>query len=494
MSNSVVVSQSITYKPQQVFQPKYQLSQLTPQTGSTTITLTPSGRPETIFEIPSRVINLSKSILTFDVTPASEGTKARYMYADNIPFISSISLYTRNGVFLCDITSVEKYSNTIFRRHNRPEDVLTWDEPLAGTGLGDSSGFYEGLIIKSLLNNATTATIEFKDKNDDVRPITIATEVLKAVGAPDGATSFSNVSVTATTNGVKRPNKDPPRTLTEPAYYIQSASKPALTGPFVRVRLPLRLLSDTIISLDKDQYYGEPVFMRIIWNESKKIVWTATNLNDPDSGKTTSTADLVLSNLYLFACFEQNQVIIDDMLMKYRDGTSTYLCPYIITHKQQLSVGDVTLSVRYSTAQGQKIRRIYVVPYDTNEDVNTCNDHNNKAGAIITSYHTMLNNVRTSQINYNCTTGQDYTAYRHLIRGSCIHTQDEYYYNWCHEENFLVDLPVGTNRDLMDDGLTILNGEVKYDFLCSLTAVKNFYVFSVLQRMISISPNGIVFI
>lgn len=455
--SDLVVSQSIQYKEKEVLQPKYQLSQITQQTGGTTKSLTTSSNPESVFEIPAKVINFSRSILSFKVAPANEPTGtpdyARFLYADNIPFISNISLYTRTGVFLCDIPNIEKYTNLIFRRSNRVEDVETWDTPTTAPAYVDSSGAFEGLYMPKTLVTQPASTPE-------------------------------------------RPDSNPLKRIGEPAYFHGSTVKPALLEPWLNVRINLGMIKDTILSLDKGQYFGETVLLRVVYNQTTKIAWKSTDKADciaGASGPVIMDKGITLSSLYFFACFEQNQNVIDDLVQKFNAGTLTYLVPYVVSHRQLLETGAQTLSVRYSPAQGKKIKKILVAPYNTQDHTNTVNDHSNLNGSIVSSYHTVLNNVRTSQYNYDCTNGQDYMAFRHLVRGSCINSQDTYYYNWCHEENFEVNAPVGTNRDNHDDGL-LLDQEIKFDMIMETTANKNYFVFAVLQRKINVSSNGVVFL
>eukprot|EP00732_Lithocolla_globosa_P003151 Lithocolla_globosa_v1_NODE_2382_length_2028_cov_59.174861.p1 type:complete len:508 gc:universal NODE_2382_length_2028_cov_59.174861:245-1768(+) len=503
MSKSLV-AQSLDYDKTYVHNSKYHLSQNTQETGGTTVELTPSTNPVTKFQLAPNVINFSRSILTFDVAPQNEGTTALSMYADNIPFIRSMSLMTSKGLHLMDITDFYRYTNVIFRRHNRPEHVMTWDEPKAGSSTGDdatgnanavsnSNGFFEGLIHKSVV----TSTTVFKDTGGVTRTIALSggDGTMKATSGANGNGSLSSTS----TNGVKRPNNQSAKSFNEPDYLITSTEAGALRGPYLRVRLPLSLISESILSLDKGLYFGDTLTLKIVWNDTTKISWKHTAVSDVATGSAVADKKIDISELYLYTAIEQNQIIIDKIMANFNSGME-FLCPFVDGTFINLKAGKGTVTTRYDSAQGDKIKRIYVVPFDTTGNKNLVLSHSNQSttsppeiGNIVKNFYCLINNRRRTEFNINCEEGQDYYIYRHLVKGSCIDTRDTYYYNWCHEENFLVDLPVGTNRDNHDDGL-ILDKPTKFDFLCETTAERDFYVYTVFQRVLTIKPNFIDFV
>ena len=98
-----LVSRELDYKSVDVSHGSYQLSKITPQSESNIIT--PNGGEEAIFEIPgSKVINFGRSILSFQFTPGTAGSaKFNWIHCDWFPFIRQLQLYTREGLFLCDI-------------------------------------------------------------------------------------------------------------------------------------------------------------------------------------------------------------------------------------------------------------------------------------------------------------------------------------------------------------------------------------------------------
>eukprot|EP00732_Lithocolla_globosa_P005068 Lithocolla_globosa_v1_NODE_4986_length_1324_cov_201.917192.p1 type:complete len:199 gc:universal NODE_4986_length_1324_cov_201.917192:929-333(-) len=193
---------------------------------------------------------------------------------------------------------------------------------------------------------------------------------------------------------------------------------------------------------------------------------------------------------------EQNMTHVNNLMADYQAGRLSYLVPFVYSNKQSLGTGNVTLSIRYSRAHGEKLRKILVAPFNDTESANTVLDHSNVTevgviGNIISNYYSMMNNVRNSQFNYDVTAGQDYLDKKHLTQGSCIQSSNEFYYNYVIQESFVADLPIGVSRDNMDDGLP-LDLEQKYDLVLTTNADKVYLVFAVLQKRINVSPTGVI--
>lgn len=530
--SKTIVSQSLDFEKNKVYNSKYHLTQVSQETGNTFVTLTPSSNPVSKFIIPPNVVNFSKSILTFDVDPQLENTDALSMYADNVPFIRSMSLYVSGGAELMEINDVHKWTNIIFRRRNRPEVVSTWDDPEPGPSTGDgatntnavskSNGFYEGLIHKNIMYSSSTSTSTSTSTpiviagSDEAAAITAGARALTVAGnaltlADTATAAYADIRSTTTTvtttnttsnNGVIRPNGELAHTIDEPAYLITSTEAPALRGPYLRVRLPLSLFSDTILSLDKGIYFGKNLTLSITWNTTKAISWKHTAVNDVVTGAAEADKNIVINELYLFTAIEQNQMILDQMLESYKSGYK-FLVPYTVGVYQNLNGRNVTLTMRYDDNYGDKIKRIYIAPFDTTNGLNLTLSHPNQSsadppviGSVIENFYTTINGKRRQEFNLNCLTGQDYYVNRHLVKGSCIDSRDSYYYNWVHEENFLLDTPVGTNTDNHDDGL-IIDLPIKYDFIAqhaTAGTTKDYYVFTVFQRELMIQPGLIDFV
>lgn len=448
-----VVSQELDYKVRTVSHPTYQLSQVIQQAGGLTSTISVAGGNESIFELPPKVMNLSKSVLSFTTTPAASAS-TNIMHIDGITTIKQIQLYTRTGVFLCDLTDVHKYTNITIRRNTSKSELMTMDNGSA------AAGFFEGL---------RHASFEAVTSENHCRPALTA----------------------GTMTGVS---------LSEPSYVIAGTN--AAADPVVAHKIKLGRIYDTIFSINKDQYFNDTVYLRIVWGKSPDCMYRATAANDIITGAAAYASDIALTNLRLFLAVEQNPVINQEIMSKAHAGTLTYQVPYVYYNKVNVATSTThNVSVRYNRAHGRKLKKIYWAPYHSNETGRLTYDKNNiaVAGAAdkVSEYYTMVNNTRLTQFNYNTVVGDDWMDKRELLLNSSIGTSNEYYYNWVHVEDFshIQSLKYKDHDESnLDDGL-ILENEVKYDIASTTAAVAlAHYVYAVCLKDITISNAGITLI
>eukprot|EP00732_Lithocolla_globosa_P004890 Lithocolla_globosa_v1_NODE_4730_length_1378_cov_357.560847.p1 type:complete len:445 gc:universal NODE_4730_length_1378_cov_357.560847:1-1335(+) len=440
-----IVSQSLDYQKKSVSHPTYQLSKTTPQTGSTSVTVTTAGGNESVFELSAKVMNLSKSILSFSALYPDLDTKYNWVYTEGIPLIRQIQLYTRTGIYLCDINDLNKYLKMQLRQSHAIEDVLTYDKIESG------SGYFEGLTCC----NTSTLT--------DVEAI--------------------------------RPNNTTVKTIvSEPQYLtVGAVGDDAVQGDVtINFQVPLARIVDSILSLDKDQFFGEITYLRIVWASSLQGAFTGDAADDPTDAPVAFAKDITVSNLTLYTAIEQNPVINQEIMSKFNSGSLTYLVPYVYQNKQSLDNTQQNLSVKYNIAHGQKLKKILVSPFNITERENTAYDNNNVADAKVLDYYTMLNNVRTSQFNYDTSAGDDWLAKKHLFKGSCIQSSNEYYYNWTAIEDFTAETGPEVNTENLDDGLDLTN-EIKYDLIAvTANATHMWYVYAITQKSLKVQPEGVV--
>ena len=127
-----VVPTEIDYKKYEYIHPDYKLSRVTQQTGGNTVTLTSAGGNDSIFEIPAKCFNLPESYLNFTATVTAGGVNNyNYIHEAGIPWFQQVQLYTRSGLFLCDLQNAEHAVNMIGPVETKYEEMATNDPGLA---------------------------------------------------------------------------------------------------------------------------------------------------------------------------------------------------------------------------------------------------------------------------------------------------------------------------------------------------------------------------
>jgi len=437
-----VIGKELDYQQYAISHGSYQMSQVIQQSGGTAVGLSASGGQESIFELSPKVYNLSRSTLQFTVALPAPGTDYfNWLYLDGIPFIQQLQLYTRSGLFLADIQNVNNYANMTMRRSFKSEDVLTWDK----------GNYFEGLIPVN----------DTKDTN------------LRYEAGSSGSTSYF-----------------------EPVYLSLAVAKNT-AGPTVNVQIELRKIVNSIFSIDKDLYFGgEILYLRVVWNPSTKIAFGSKSATDVETDSIAYPKGITMTNLKLYMAVEQNPTIENELKSKVNSAEGfNLLIPYVYQNKQSLTGTSQNIMIKYSRAHGSKLLKIYWAPYNSTESASTCYDHRNVSQSKVTQFYTLINNVRTSQFNYLCN-GDDYMVQKNKLKGSCIYSSNEYYYNWVWVEDFtnnysFIDKPLNPPEENYIDGLD-LSTEIKYDIFANTTnATYNHYVYAICQKTLVVSSSGI---
>ncbi len=88
-----VIAPSLVYSDGVSSHPQYKLARLVPLSGSQTLTITPSATQEVLFELPTNVMNLSKSFLTFQaLIQAPAAGLFNWVYDNTLSFISQVQI------------------------------------------------------------------------------------------------------------------------------------------------------------------------------------------------------------------------------------------------------------------------------------------------------------------------------------------------------------------------------------------------------------------
>jgi len=383
---SLIHPNSLDYTQYNFVTPDYQLTKLIQQTGGQVNTITTSGGTESIFELPAKVFNFGKSFISFSISIPDTGANTTYNWFQTnvIPFWQQIQVYTKGGLFLCDLISAHNYSNLVNPIETKIENLKTYDQYVAaqaGTGYGQCFRIQGGSAANYRPNGVE----------------------------PDNGTDELQYTFVSTAGG---------------------AGAGGLTANFI---IPFSMFKNTIMGLNKDLYFnGEIMMIRFVWGPATKLYFKSTAANAPQTNATAAALSASVSNIALYLALENNQEIVNQIMSKCSspDGLKV-LVPFVWTNRINLTGNSQTITLRYTAAQGLRLKKIYHGVYANVESANTMYEHNNTAGAVVTSYYTMLDNVRRQQFNVNCTIGEDYILNKDKIKGSTLITSDTYYYNWC---------------------------------------------------------------
>lgn len=489
------ISKELDYKKFSKSVPSYKLSKLVPISGSQSVTVTSAGGQECVFEIPPNAVNLSKSFLQFSFTPAAAGADYfTWIYKNCLSLIRQVQLYTRSGLFLCDLNEVGNYTNMVWPAEINIEEFKQYDTFSAGSGYGCMIRPNNCLTFNVLTSTSITA------KGANTATVTTALEGVPSLVAFDDTNAAVNGKISRPNDSVRPNNTASSVSFTEPQY-IEVNPTVNDGGLTWNVNFPLGLLFNTIFSVNKDILFNEVMMMKVVFNSTSKIAFkskvvasaTAAGPTDPTQNVAAYTGNVAVTNLGLYVAMERNQEIVNTIREKILTGGFSLMYPAIWCNKASLTGTSQNVTLRFGRSHGLRLIKNYHSVYDSTESSNTAYNHSNLAAAKVTSFYTMLNNNRLQDQNIACANGDDYLMLSDKLRGSLIQNSNIYNFNHLWIDDFSNEPSPSEKIDESNIAKGIpLDIEVKYDYLA--TVVNGTYIhydYSVTQRMLNIGQQGI---
>lgn len=262
--------------------------------------------------------------------------------------------------------------------------------------------------------------------------------------------------------------------------------------PAISVKFDMGLLYNTIFSLDKTLLFDEILTLRIVWAPSTKIYYYGDDQLSPGGGTLAAAAgDVTLSGLQLYLAVEQRQDIINGLRQKIQSSGLSVLIPYVHVYKTTLSGGSQNVTLRFDRGHGMRLVKLYHSLFSNTESKNTAYDHDNRAGAKVTSYYTTLDSQRIQDFNVAPASFEDYLIHQDKLKGSAILNSDVYQYNWFHCDDWSGTKPLYVKEQNKVAGLD-LSVERRWEFVG--TVVNAFYQHhsvAVVQKMLKITRDSI---
>jgi hypothetical protein len=442
VQDSTAISNELDYKILQSSHPTYRLSKILPLSGSQSVTVTPSGGQETLFEIPTKAFNLSESSLYFNIaTPAAANTRFNFMFEDTLAPIQQIQLYTRSGKYLCDLNHVANYMRVVSKRETSFNEYESNDAV--------------NRLYKS--NALATASLRFDD-------------------------SGSNVS------------------YIEPRYLQVSAQEGGASESVITqlIQFKLSALRNTIFAINKDLMFPEVLVMRIVWQAGNRISFYANAATTPQTGTTASAGNHSVTSLALYLAVEKNDDIAQGLASKISSGGGMkVLIPYVHSYKNNLASTSQSIALRFNRGHGRTLKKIYHAPFNGTETTSTAYDNDNINGAKVTSLVSYMDQNRLQEINPTSSTavGEDYLFQKNSLDGSVILNQNVYMHNWSWLDDFTQGKAPAKEKNVADSniisGLSLDQEHLWSIALTTANATYNHYTFAVVSKIVDILPSQI---
>ncbi|HVT62352.1 MAG TPA: hypothetical protein VHD33_02545, partial [Legionellaceae bacterium] len=371
-----------------------------------------SGQSPTVFNLPTDVFNLSESILMYTVNlSAANGRNYIWYPTDTYAEISHIQFYGSNNQLLVDLDNANNYFKIVGKHETSMQEFLTND-------------FQNRLYPSNVLINVAPA---------------LRVQSGIAIGVP------ANIN------------------YTEPAYFEVGDIN---TDVQYQVQLPLRYFKNTLLSMNKNFYFNQIMYLKIFWGPYTKMAFMSNSLTNPTAGLPqpyvpTTAGDCTISNLQLMLATE---TLEDERLrlMNQISGPSapglSIIIPYAYNYKNPNNGASQNINIQLDIGAGRTLVRMYHSVFNNVEQSNTMYDCSNlistdpaaqNTSEKVNTYWTNLNGKRNQTITIDTTTysdaagtivnpngNTDYMNMKNSLKGSVLQNMNVFKYNWHHLDDF----------------------------------------------------------
>lgn len=451
------------------------------QEGSSSLTLGTSTQ-DVVFEIPASCVNLSESMLKFDITSGTPAANNGTCFFRDVMAISRVRLETRQGAILADINHAPMYQKASCRAETMHDAFMT---------NADDGGDLLAPMFRKPEQSAAT--------NFDGTTQPTAAEVVVLNGGAVTEVKIPALALESKLNNLNGAyqNNDLMPTYNREAQVLRCSDDSNAGSNSVSFCAKLgEAYPNSVFSLDKSIPIPEVLVLRLTFGDRDQWGFEAPaaeiKVNDYSNAvvfnPNATDGDLAVANIALYAATEQNMAL-KTMLMSQASSEEGVNVPigYVHSYKSSLGAGSVNQSLRFSSGHGQTLTKIYHT-ISTSEEKS--GRYDSKSTGKITSFRTLLNDMNRQEYELTVANNEDYEYLKEYLRGSVISRVSTYKETWSWIESF-----VGNNKEVSNSGalagLPLGDREQKWSIYLTMASAHPHFSFACCQKLLRISNAGV---
>lgn len=428
-------------------------------------TLALNGTAYSEFEIvPSQVFNLSKSYLDFDMVEAKHAAGS-YAHNGFIAPIDSIELTTAGGRQLVYLQNVPYMTKIMMRPTTAYDDFLSNPIPTVG-----------GAVPPATIADCGSRRCNMFHRNDSSN-----------AAAPDTL----GCDITATLTGGPANTEEQ---FTGVSNWILSGANADMA---IRYSIPLHQFAGSLLSVNKDLYFGQTIRMRVTWNQGKFWGFRAA-IPAVEGAAPAYTNCPTISNGRLRLAIQANPISENAIKQRVLTEGIHLNVPYTHTFKYtQAAAGEISPTRKINKSHGQRLLRIYSTVFNAASESDGgaiyCQNYN-VANLLFTQVRSQLDGKNLQDSNLIVANGDLYLALQDRLDKS-VGGSLTAFFNSC----YMLDdwTPWKTKDSKQGDTLVAglsLDEERQYDITFTATQANPLvFQFIVCQKLLSISRDGVIF-
>ncbi|HRP36490.1 MAG TPA: hypothetical protein PLS50_01635 [Candidatus Dojkabacteria bacterium] len=234
----------------------------------------------------------------------------------------------------------------------------------------------------------------------------------------------------------------------EPAYFNVGEDNTDVT---YHIQFPLRLIKNTLFSIDKNLFFGKASYLSLYFGTISKVCYQSNSNDNPSAGtKLPYTGNATISNIKLMLAVENNNDIKQLVMDKFNTKGISLTIPFVFAQKNSNQNTNQVQNYELNSGNGRSLIKVLHSIYNQRELLDTMYDRSNTDviadvysanNQKLFTYYTELNSRRIQDITLDCTTTSaspllDYMYHRRQLKGSISMNSNIYQYNWFHCDDF----------------------------------------------------------
>jgi hypothetical protein len=512
----VVTDPAIDYRQKSFEHGQYRMNMLKQVTGGDTVTLG-AVTQTSIFEIPAKVFNFAKTSLSFGITSTATAAAANAMtfFATGCPAIDRIQLYTRGGVYLCDIPDFGYFLSAVAPLTTKFIDYINTPTGSAFNDLGGAAAVITGMpsppvgIIQpayaigdspqlwgqplSSIDGAAHAVEHFAIRSG------MAPGNRRYLPADTPRITFETAAAGV---GIAQGYGGAALSPMEQRYWYDNCVSATATGAnpgvpapsisYLNCKLDFGKIPHCILSANKDLFFGETLLLQITWGTAATV---GCQLAKATGVLVAPFAACTVNRLALFLAVEVNRYLVE-MTIKQAASGWRMVMPYLYVNRYQKALNDAqtSIQIRLNRGHGMRLLKVYHTAW-REPAVDTAVSIWKHDSPLIQTLYTLLDNERLQDNNLTIANYDDWLYMEPLLRGSAVVTPESFHYNFVWVDDW-TGAPTCEWQftDLTECGLPLDQERLWNIMTTNPVPLAMNRTFFVTQKFLTVMPNQISFV
>lgn len=383
--------------------PYYSMTRVFQQIGGQTVAVSANSTTQAIFDIPSKVLNWSKSYLTFDIAIPAQGAGVAGALLTHAPPINRLALYTRGGQYLCDIQNFDAMWKACSPANIKLDDFQA---------------------TTSTTNQATTALA--KQRGGLLRFNNPAG--LAFANPPVGAVNSCNATKIEEDGLALEAGIKGRREFSTKNQVIFSGANAVLA---VGCLLSFSEIPYCMLNMNKDFYCAENLQLLVEFSPVNRFAFqTAHPIANPFAALPIAIGgNATVDNLCLYLSCEENATVRDAVVQKFQSQGLSYTVPYCHVLVNNLGASTSgSIIAKINKGHGQRLLRVISgerIQANTLSLSNNMYNHD-PAAYTTTSYYTTLDSSRLQPQDLSITDGTAIMYNKQKLKQTPLENGSEY--------------------------------------------------------------------